>query len=136
MNLKVYLPDAIGEQAKAAGLNLSRLLRDAVSDELERRTAMSETLTKQQVHEVEIVEDEGSYTGRITGTRIGNYVVRGGKGLLAVYVTDDERVIVYDTERCKYWQVDDPQQELSDELAPADYADAMKVLGLKAIIDL
>jgi hypothetical protein len=37
MNHNVYLPDEISERAKAAELNLSRLLRDAVTDELKRR---------------------------------------------------------------------------------------------------
>jgi hypothetical protein len=30
----VYLPDDLGERAKAAGINLSRTLRDAVENEL------------------------------------------------------------------------------------------------------
>jgi hypothetical protein len=36
----VYLPDPLGEQAKAAGINLSRTLRDAVERELRGEAAM------------------------------------------------------------------------------------------------
>lgn len=39
MDIGVYLPDAIGAQAKAAKLPLSRMLRAAVEEELKKRAA-------------------------------------------------------------------------------------------------
>jgi post-segregation antitoxin (ccd killing protein) len=36
VNFNVYLPDELGEQAKAEQLKLSRLLREAVVNELHR----------------------------------------------------------------------------------------------------
>ena len=40
--INTYLPDEIGEEAKARGLNLSRLLRDAVTAELRWQRAESD----------------------------------------------------------------------------------------------
>jgi post-segregation antitoxin (ccd killing protein) len=41
-DITVYLPDKVGEAAKAAGLPFSRLLCKAVEDELRRRQAVVE----------------------------------------------------------------------------------------------
>ena len=68
MDITVYLPDEIGQRAKEHELNLSRLLRDAVTEELSRRGAVAETLKDSEVYEIELEGDAGYYTGRITGT--------------------------------------------------------------------
>ena len=54
---------------------------------------MKATLEETQVHEVGIEDEEGrNYKGRITGTQIA-YEERGE---VSVFLTEDERVIVYD----------------------------------------
>jgi hypothetical protein len=130
MNITVYLPDEIGEQAKAADINLSRLLRDAVTAELHRREVLRTMLKESQVHEVAVEDRDGnSFTGRITGRVIAE------DEPITVFLTDDERVLVYDEKRLAYWEADDPQEDLRD-LSDAEYAAAMQALGLDAIIDL
>ena len=131
MDITVYLPDEIGERAKAApGLNLSRLLRDAVTDALQRREAMAKTLSESQEHQVGVEDKDGRFfTGRITGSVIAI------SDDLTVYLTDDERVLVHDSNKLRYWEVDDAQEELRD-LTGGAYQDAMDALGLEAIIDL
>ena len=134
MNHNVYLPDEVSEQAKAAELNLSRLLRDAVTNELERRKAVAATLNDVQVHEVEIEDSDGQFwTGRITGTCIAQ---DNDKGEVEVYLTDDERVIVYDGRRRQYHEINDPENELRDWLWPAGYTDALLALGMTPVIDI
>jgi hypothetical protein len=135
MKHNVYLPDDVSEPAKAAKLNLSGLLRDAVIDELERRAGMAETLEEVEEYEVSIYdqrEDRG-YTGRITG----KLIAMSDDENVQVFLTDDERVIVYDSRDEDYFVVeDDPSEELRKWLSDEAYADAMNALGLKAIIDL
>ena len=135
MQITVYLPDEIGEKAKGAGLNLSGLLRTAVIDELERRRAMEATLDELVEYEVDMVDDEGrSYIGRITGKRIAV-----GSRDEEVFVTDDERVLVYDPNdegRRMCAEVEDPAEDLQTILDSDLYVEAMSALGLKAIIDL
>jgi excisionase family DNA binding protein len=81
----------LGERAKAADLKFSRLLQDAIADELERSEAMEATLEGPQVYEVAIEDrDNNVYTGRITGKLLAT------SGDTDVYLTDDGRVILHD----------------------------------------
>src|SRR5437764_582775 len=87
VNVNVYLPDEIGQRAKAADLPFSQLLRVAVIVELERRKAMSTTLEETQTYEVGLEDQEGRpYTGRVTGKRIAFDERRG----VEVFLTEDE----------------------------------------------
>lgn len=131
MDITVYLPDELGERAKAVQLPFSRLLRDAVTKELNRKAAMSKTLSASQEYKVAVEDkDRRVFTGRITGRVIAV------SGDLTVYLTDDERVLVHDAFRTKYWQAHDPQEELRNLLEGGAYQGAMAALGLDAIIDL
>lgn len=131
MNLNLYLPDDIGAEAKEADLPFSRLLRDAVSTELHRRAAVREALTNSTIHEVTLEDKDGrTFTGRITGKQIAN------SRDLDVYLTDDERVILHDKFRLKHWVLQDPSEDLREQLEPGAYADAMNALGLKPVIDI
>src|SRR5262245_28047518 len=129
MNVNVYLPDDLGKRAKRADLAFSQLLRDAVTAELERREAMASTLTDDpQTFELELEDKDGfTYKGRITGKLITSEE-RGG---LDVYLTEDERVILYYGERLDYWELDDPEYELRDELEMGTYREACAALGIK-----
>ena len=91
MDFTVYLPAEIGERAKAAELKLSRLLRDAVTRELDRRAAMNDTLAESQEYKVAVEDRDGRvFAGRITGRAIAV------SGDVTVYLTDDERVLAHD----------------------------------------
>jgi hypothetical protein len=138
MNVNVYLPDDLGRRAKAADLPFSQLLQSAVFDELERRAAMSATLNEPQTYEVAIEDrDGGAYTGRITGKEIASGEDRHGN-LTQIFLTEDERVLIYDGARMEYSELDFPAQleDWQHDLEPAVYAEAMAALGLKATIDL
>ena len=137
MNHTVYLPDDLSKAVKAAkpDLNLSRLLRDAVTDELERRATVANTLNEIKVHEVYIEDEDGrGYTGRITGTEIAC----DDHEEIQVFLTDDQRVLVYDGQRSEYHHVtDNLDQELRGWLInDGVYSDAMLALGIKPTIDL
>jgi hypothetical protein len=132
MDITVYLPDEIGERAKAAGLNLSRLLRDAAQTELERRAVIATTLGQATEHLLDL-EDEGGtpYTGRITGT----VIARDDSG--TVYLTTDERVILYDFDKLEHWEIDFdfPEVSVEDQLGDL-YVEVMRALGKNPVIDL
>ena len=125
MNVNVYLPDGIGAAAKEAGLPFSQLLQTAVIDELERRKAMSETLSEVQTYEVSLEHPDGyGYIGRITGQQIAD----------GVYLTEDERILLHDERRSRIDEVDVSQlDELLDERT---YIEAMVSLGEQPIVDL
>jgi len=130
VDITVYLPDEIGTRAKAESLPLSRMLRDAVVQELNEREAMSNTLEKTEAHEVDLEDKNGEpYTGRITG------VVIADDGDDVIYLTDDKRVIAYNNWRKSYDVLSDPEEELRG-LPPGAYTDAMEALGIKVVIDL
>lgn len=135
VNITVYLPDEIGERAKAAELPLSRLLRDAVTTELERRAAMSETLTESETHEVGLRDKAGRiYYGRITGAMLAHesdsHRDRG------VFLADDGRVILVEGDKGSYRVVDDPVEELRDELTTDTYIHVIHSLGQLPIVDI
>lgn len=130
MNVNLYLPDEIGERAKAAELPLSQLLRSAVLNELERRQAVEQTLQHSRVYEVALENDEGGqFIGRIEGTMIAD------DEDVQVYLTDDERVIVVDGRRQKHFEVQD-LEELRDWLTGDAYVGALTAMGEKPVIDL
>lgn len=133
VDFTVYLPDAIGVRAKEAGLNLSRLLRAAVTRELERREAVKKSLEEPETFEVAISDDEGrEYIGRINGTEIA----AEEPGEVSVFLTTDERVIVYDGKGEKHFVLDNPVNQLRGWLSDAQYFHAMQALGEEPVIDL
>jgi hypothetical protein len=129
MDVTVYLPDDMAPLVKRAkkeerGL-LSQLLRDALTTEMERRDAMSETLTDAKEIELELEDNDGNpYKGRFTGKEIDR------DGSDAVYLTDDERVLIYDAELAVYWEVEDPESELEEWPAAA------RALGITPVVDI
>jgi hypothetical protein len=107
VDITVYLPDDLGQRAKEANLPFSRMLRDAVHDELDRRGAVENTLAKGIVeYEVEL----GDRTGVITGKHLGDV------GFAQVFLTDDGRVLVHHMDREKVDELEDPETELADWL--------------------
>src|SRR5262245_55133916 len=135
MNVNLYLPDDLGQQAKEAELPLSQMLRTAVVDELERRKVVSETLAETEIHEVTIEDEDGRpYTGRITGKRLYGPDYHHTE----VFLTDDERVLVYDGGNLRYWVSDDPARDLREiqYMTDGEYADVLQAMGVTPVIDL
>lgn len=139
MKVNLYLPDDLGRQAKEAQLPLSRLLQEAVRDELERRAAISKTLIQAKTFEFSVEDSAGrSYTGRITGT-----LLAVGHDESQLYLTEDERIIAYEWNRSRYWELgNEPSLSLDEEIRDFfvndddAYIDAMQALGKKPVVDL
>lgn len=132
MDFNVYLPDALGERVKREqGLNMSRIFRDAITHELDRRQAMSNTLGHMSTIELRLeTKDGAAYIGRFDGVPIAE------DRNVSVYLADDERVILYDEKKGKHWVLDNPVDELREELGDEAYLDAMGALGETAVVDL
>ena len=136
MDFTVYLPEELGQRVRDAGLprgTLSQLLQTAVSEELERREAMSKTLEKVKEHKLELEDENGDrYAGRLVGREIA-----ADEGTeRTVYLTEDERVILYDPREMKHWDVSDDLEDALSELSTQTYVSAMRALGEKPTIDI
>ena len=131
MDITIYLPDELGRRAKAAELPLSRMLRDAVIEELERQDTVTRTLQDPQTFELDLEDRDGnSYRGRITGAKIAE------DNDYSAYLTTDERVIVHEEHKGRYTVLDCPEDELANWLRGDAYIEAMNALGLTPVVDL
>jgi hypothetical protein len=131
VEITVYLPDPVGERAKAEGINLSGALRAAVEAELRMTEAMERLASSALTVDIELENSNGDrYLGRITGTLLA----RGRD--CAVYVTDNERIVLYDEVRLAYYNLDDPEEELKKWLDEDDYLTACNELGIKPVLNL
>lgn len=72
------------------------------------------------------------FTGRI----VGKEIAYNEKDELTVYLTEDRRVLLRDGNKLKYWQIDDPVEELRGLISPGEYAAACEALGVRAVVDL
>src|SRR5258708_7410885 len=130
VNVNVYLPDDLARRAKEAKLPFSRLLREAVSIELERRKDVTETLQMSYETYLDLADGDGHrYQGKLTGRQIAM------EGKIRVFVTDDERVLLYDGDVLGYRLIEDPVVDLRF-LNRGAYVVAMQMLGLSPIVDL
>src|SRR5262245_55338786 len=106
------------------------MLRDAVSEELERRAIVSETLKETDEFLLDVEDGEGrGYKARLVGRVIA------GDDDWSVYLTADERVILYEHDPGRYWEIGDAKTEL-ENLPEGVYIDAMRALGLEVVIDI
>jgi hypothetical protein len=81
-----------------------------------------------ETFELELEDKDGrAYKGRIIGSRIDE-----GETDDEVDLTEDERVILYDSDKRDYWVVEEPfwEQEL------ARWPSALGALGVVPIVDL
>ena len=122
----------------ARGMTLKQIQQfagDAVTDELERRATMTLTSGKATTHELELETRDGeSYIGRITATELLGETRHGD---VAVFLTEDERVLVYDGDKYAYYLIDDPEEGLRGWLVDDDdYVTVMHQLGIKPTIEL
>ena len=138
MDITVYLPNDIGNQAKEAGMNLSRTLRDAVESELEHTRAMRELTAGTNNREwfLQLQTPDGEpYQGRVMGVLLcenhqGDQVI----------LTEDERLIHYCPQQAKHWVMEDDEDALRETLRDVcdddEYISAMAKLGYTATVDL
>jgi hypothetical protein len=93
---------------------------------------VSATLEEAEEQTLLLEDSDGrEYRGRFIGTLICE---EQGDGTL-VYLTDDERVIVYEPGRSRYWEVQDPEHDL-EFLNQTGYFDALSALGITPTVDI
>ena len=136
MDVTVYLPDELRARAKAAGINLSRTLRDAITEELEHMDAIKEAAGGATPHELELENENGDgYVGRVTGTVVHENERNGNLLIL----TEDERLIGYSRDQFKYWDLTDSDWEetLREWIDDHDaYVSAAMFLGIRPVVYL
>ena len=94
---------------------------------------MNATLTDAETIELNLEDRDGNqYRGRITGKLIAS----NERNDLEVYLTDDERIILYDGGKLDYWEVEDVENELSEALEADAYADVCRAVGITPVIDI
>ena len=141
MDVTVSLPDALRQRAKDEGLKLSRMLRDAIEAELERRDRMSRLLAEPETYETfdfDMTTAEGRpYTGRIVGRLIAGSPGPHGQ---ALFLTRAGTFVFVDS---------NAYEELGDGVDGAlsflsawldddedEYLEACNRLGVKPVIEL
>jgi post-segregation antitoxin (ccd killing protein) len=137
MNHNVYLPDEISERAKAAGLNLSGLLRIAVTDELDRLTALEQARDGMSPQNVDVDSGDESLRLRFTGKNIAGtdpdiYLTNDGK---VVLVWDDGYDTFDDVDAFSDW-VSAPHRRRLYRDSEEAVTRALAELGGRRVVDL
>lgn len=121
MNVTIYLPDDLGKWAKDHDLPLSRMLREAVTDEKRRRDAVAK-VTAEGFERVEVYdgrrERDVAFQGRHIGSSYDEEVdaYLTPKRSIAV-CTSGEELYVYDS--YDEFAADDPPHDLHAQVAEA-----------------
>ncbi len=133
MDITVYLPDDIAQRAKAQNVNLSRVLRDALTAQFAKEDAVSATLEEARKVSLELRTEEGRpYRGSMDATLIGEDATAG----TAVYLRLNGEVICYRPDDRQFWTLTDPERELLTLLPTAQYIAAMDAIGIVPEVDL
>lgn len=96
-DVTVRIDTELRAKARDLGINLSRLLEEKLAAEIDRVQTVAKTLEGSE----EIRLDLEDYIGKFTGKFIGE-----GHDVQA-YLTDDERLILYQEDRSEYVVVED-----------------------------
>ena len=133
MDITIYLPDEVAQRAKAQNVNLSRVLRDALTAQFAEEAAVSATLERSKTVTLELKTEEGrAYRGRMEATLIGKDEGRGTE----VYLRQSGEVVTYRSEDRRFMTVADPANELTAVLPTSEYIAAMDALGIMPEVDL
>ena len=137
MDITVYLPNELGERAKAAELKFSRLLREAVETELERRDA-NDGMTLHYVRQRD--QDEHPLRLRFTGRVVAQ------RDDMTVYLTDSGKVLLtwdevgYDlypsADAFGDWFWGEDRQTYGEADYDVTLADAIEALNIPPVIEL
>lgn len=105
-DVTVRIDTELRAKARELEINLSRLLEDALRDEVDRREARAARAADASEEIRLYLEDKDgrTYVGTFTGTELGE-----GHGVWA-YLVDDERLIVYDADKRQYRELDDASE--------------------------
>ena len=129
MKRTIYLPDDLDAEVKESDINLSGLLQNAVREEMDRRKAISDTLSESEEIELTLLDDEErSYIGRFTGTMVAEGTTHDA------YVNNEGKVILHDTRDGKIYYIE--AKELENYLGEAEYIEAMHALGENPIVSI
>lgn len=129
MDITVYLPDELGQWAKAAGVNLSGELRRALLAERRRQEETAATLANASEHLLSIEDGDLSYMARLSGTVIAE------QGDTTVFVIDGGEVVVYDEGQQRLWR-DVDVDDLSNFVSGDEYIEACNAVGVEPVIDI
>ena len=144
MDITVYLPDEIGARAKDAGLNLSGLLREAVTGALDRREVVEAAVTDMAERRVETSEGrfgDSPVILRFTGKQLAGdsdvtvivWLIEDGRVLLE----DRESYSVFaDAEEFAAWVEDWQRRDNLGGSSEATLRDAVVALGIVPVVDL
>ena len=90
-------------QAREFQINMSRTLERALRGEISRVASRREILESgSEEIRLDLEDDQGrSWIGRFSGKPLGS------SGVFTVFLTDDERVIVYDEARLEHREIED-----------------------------
>ena len=138
MDITVYLPDDIGAQAKEAGMNLSRMLRDAVEAEFAHTRAMKELAEGAAEHLLDLETPDGEPD---QGRLVGALLCENQKSE-PIFGTEDKRPIYYAAPQARYEVLVDEDtirdciEEVLGGTLQDEYIRAMSQLGLTATVDL
>ena len=127
MNHTVYLPDVLGEWAKASGLNLSGLLRDAVehrrrlANEHADNAALADAMKRAETIELTVEDNDGrNYVLEFVGVPLGDDGI--------YYLAEDGRILAWDESKLRVDVIDD-LDDLRHNMVFNEYVDAMNMLG-------
>jgi len=128
MDITVYLPDQLARRAKeATNLNLSRMLRDALTQHFHEEDTVDKTLEHAKKITLTLEDDEGRpYGGQFEGTELAE----------DVYLTSEGSVLLYDPHRSRYSIAENPEEDLRSELKEEDYIAVMHALGITPTVAL
>ena len=132
-DVTVRIDTGLRAKARELDINMSRLFEDALGEEIER-VGMRAWATSEAKYEIrlDLEDQEGrAYVGKFTGKLLGE------TDRVSVYLTDDSRLIVYDTEKLRHW--DDVDVGDLQDWFPHDqgvYVDVMHALGEKPEVDI
>lgn len=137
MKVSVYLPDEMGQKAKDLGLPFSQLLRRAVEYEMQEFCFTQAALNEGggvAEYKLDLVDGDGnSYVGKLTGKLVWQI------DEIAVYLTEDVRIIVYNKGERRYTEIDDVEEAqafFENAVPKADFVVLMNKLGGRAEVEL
>jgi hypothetical protein len=132
VDITVYLPDDIARRAKDTGVNLSRMLRDALNEQFEKEDRMAQTLGGAEDYILDLIDQKTDrrYKGQFSGTQIAT------DGRWRIFLKESGDVIAYDSDELRYATIDDPETELVAALPTEEYLAAMDALGVTPTIPI
>jgi post-segregation antitoxin (ccd killing protein) len=139
VDITVYLPDETGKAAKAADLNFSRLLRDAVLEELRRLDELADARGGMTEQTIDLEDRNGDplrlrFEGKaVAGTDPDVYLTTNGT---VVVVFEDEYETFDDVEAFSDWVSDWQHRNNHGQSREAVLQDAVAQLGGRRVVDI